>query len=233
MSISSERQTGPDEIPRPMTRRRELALAAIVAREHERRRLAAELHDSTGANIAAARLNLLTIDKSLPPDRESERTLLAQALELLTEASTSIRTLCRELRPAVLDRFDLAHGIRHSAERFSRSTGIVVELDLQQTDRPCGAEVDLMLLRIAQEALENCARHSGATRVSVSLRREGTRMVFTIADDGVGFDPGQLAADADGTGIGLLNMLDRASVAGASFRVDSAPGRGTRVIVEC
>ena len=210
----------------------ERARHAVAAREEERRRLAAELHDVASTNLAAIKLNLSSIARAIPGDATQEAQCMDDAQSLLTETITSIRELCSALRPGVLDHASLHDALSTHCRRFSRRTGIEIDLDTTLHDRHCSPETELMLLRVAQEALWNCAKHGQARRVIIRFETIGSRHRLSIRDDGQGFDPGQLGNGDATSGIGILNMKERALSVGAVFALASSPGEGTLITLD-
>jgi signal transduction histidine kinase len=207
----------------------ELARHAVSAREEERRRLAAELHDVVGTNLAAIKLNLSSLDGASTADSARR---LEDAQDLLAETIAGIRELCGELRPAALEYAGFTAALQAHCVRFSRRTGIEVDCDLAGYRSPRSRPTELMLLRVAQEALWNSAKHAEARRVRIVFEHIGSRSRFTISDDGRGFDPASLLAPRDTPGLGILNMRERALSADAVFSLDSAPGRGTIIAID-
>ena len=210
----------------------DLAQRTVAAREQERRRIAAELHDWTGANLAAIKLNLQAVAAGLRPDQSQQIELLRESQATLDDTIRSVRDLCGELQPAALaGGAGLVQALRASVARFERRSGAVVGVELLAYDGRCDALAELMLLRLTQEALHNCLKHAQARRVDVAIRRDGAGLLLTITDDGSGFDPDRPGADDTHSGIGLLIMAERAAAAGARLSLQSAPGHGTRVAV--
>jgi signal transduction histidine kinase len=140
------------------------------------------------------------------------------------------RDLMAGLRPPALDDFGLVAALRTLAE--TQSSRLNLQIDVagdEVTPRPAGL-VESSLFRIAQEAVMNAARHASATRIAVAFAEHDGRVMLTVRDDGVGFDP-----DAPGTGPdhwGLKSMRERARAIGGVLHVESAPGAGTRVTAE-
>lgn len=207
----------------------ELARHSVDAREEERRRLAAELHDVVGTNLAAIKLNLSSLATALPA--HSIRTL-EDAQKLLAETIAGIRDLCGALRPATLEYAGFTAALQAHCARFSQRTGIAVDCDLSRYRAPRARSTELMLLRVAQEALWNSSKHADARRVCIAFDCVGSRSRFTIRDDGCGFDPATLGAGGNIPGLGILNMRERALSADAVFSLDSAPGRGTLIAID-
>lgn len=207
----------------------ERARHAVAAREEERRRLAAELHDVAGTNLATIKLNLASLARAIPAAAVQEAQWMDDTQSLLSETIASIRELCSALRPTVLDQMSLVDALQAHCLRFSRRTGLEVALDMGAYDRSCPPDTELMLLRVAQEALWNCAKHAHARRVRIWFENVGSRRRFSILDDGLGFDPGHLRDAQSTLGIGILNMQERALSAGALFSLESSPGNGTLI----
>ncbi len=210
----------------------ELSRRVVSVQEAERRRLASELHDRTGANLATINLNLKCLALATARSPASEDPLLEETKELLADTIVSVREFCNELRPAVLDYVGLAQALEDSAAQFGRRTGIDYKVDRSGYSTQCAAEVELVLFRIAQEALLNCAKHSRATSVLVTLDKRDEHVTLSIADDGVGFAVDKIAQVGQDPGSGLLHMRERAAFIGGSLSVESAPGKGTRIKVE-
>lgn len=199
---------------------REAAAAA------ERERLARDLHDAVTQTLFSASLIAEVLPQLWQIDvAEAERNL--EKLRLLTRgALAEMRTLLLELRPAALTERPLADLLRHLGQALTSRTRVQVEMDLDQGEK-LPPEVQIALYRIAQEALNNVARHSGAGRVIMTLRRLNGRVELGIHDDGGGFDletipPGHL---------GVSIMHERAAKIGAVLAIDSEIGRGTEVKV--
>jgi signal transduction histidine kinase len=210
----------------------QLSRRIVSVQEQERRRLAAELHDRIGANLAAIQLNLKFIAKAIPDDGGDDADLMDETGALLSDTIVSIREFCNELRPAILDYAGLNQAIENSLARFTLRTAIATEFEqtgLSERDKP---EIESVLFRIVQEALTNIAKHSRAHRVVVRIDRLPGQLTMTIVDDGVGFAPETLGEVRPDIGSGLLIMRERAEFAGGVFVIDSGPGRGTSIAVK-
>ena len=206
-----------------------LSRRILETQERERQRLANDLYDRISPNLAALRLGNLHIEKQLPTPLPDElRSALEDARALLDDTTASVQEICADLRPPLLDYLGLAAALEGYAEQFSRRTGIPVHLD-NRLDQRLPEDKELTFLRIAQEALSNCARHAGAGHIAVRLSGDTRRATLEVEDDGVGF--GSVHADADLPGQGLVGMRERAEFAGGSLRLTSTPGSGTRIEV--
>ena len=202
---------------------RQLNERAARATEEDRRRLALALHDGAGQTLSAAALQLGTLRRGLSGDAAARADRIR---ELITATLDDLRGLARDLRPAALDRLGLVAALEELA---ASATSPELAVELRANDAPAPPEVALSLYRIAQSALGNVLRHSGARRAAISLEVLDGRLRLCVEDDGRGFDPDLLPPDA---GIGLAGMRERAAWLGGVFTVASAPGRGTRVQVE-
>src|SRR5216684_1718200 len=198
----------------------------VEAEEAERRRIARELHDRVGQNLSALNINLdLALGAACASPLRRRR--IEDSVSLVDATLQSIENVMAELRPPLLDEYGLGAALGWYAEEFSRRTGIAVVLrDGKDAAADLRPEAAVALFRIAQEALNNVAKHAGAKQVSVELACEAEEIVLRVADDGAGFDP---AAAARGKRWGMKTMRERAEAAGGRLEVDSAPGEGTIV----
>ena len=197
----------------------------VEAEEAERRRIARELHDRVGQNLSALNINL---DLALGAAGASPlRQRIEDSVSLVDATLQSIESVMAELRPPLLDEYGLGAALGWYAEEFSRRTGIAVALrDGEDAAAGLRPEAAVALFRIAQEALNNVAKHAGARQVRIELAGEAEEIVMRVADDGAGFDP---AAAARGKRWGMKTMRERAEAAGGRLEVDSAPRDGTTV----
>jgi signal transduction histidine kinase len=198
----------------------------------ERERLARELHDSLAQDLAFLRLKLLEADRSLGPDCSAEtRTRVREMFAIVDGAYQNVREAIfglHALDPAA--RGGLVAALGDYLDEFRRLRKIPVELEVSDAGAlalPPHAEAQL--IRIISEALTNVAKHAGATRGIVRMEREAAMARITIEDDGKGFAVD--TSSEDGLHFGIKNMTDRARAAGGTLVVESAPGRGTRVVV--
>jgi len=199
----------------------------LNAREEERRRIRADLHDGLGPTLATVALGLGAAAERLRD--EPELTVLLTDLEgELQSAIADIRNLVYALRPAALDDLGLVPALREHAEALARRTAespspLAVDVDAPTELVPLPAAVEVAAYRVALEALTNVARHSRATRCRVWIRADDGLQVV-IEDDGVGIDEA-----ADGAGVGLASMRERVEELGGRLRVGPGSPRGTTV----
>ncbi|MER0479071.1 GAF domain-containing sensor histidine kinase [Streptomyces sp. Edi2] len=204
-------------------RSRELTIAG------ERARLAHELHDAVAQKLFSLRLTAQAATALVDRDPARAKDELHQVAELAAEAADELRAAVIELRPAALDEDGLVATLRSQAQVLDRAHSARVTFAAHGF-RALPAAQEEALLRVAQEALHNALRHSGAGQVEVTLTRSGQGALLRIADDGCGFDPG--AVRRAGRHLGLVSMRDRASGVGGKLTVESEPGKGTTVEME-
>jgi two-component system sensor histidine kinase UhpB len=217
-----------DELERDQAQLRQLATQVIDAQEGERKRIARELHDDT-AQVLFAQLLRLTGLKSSP---HTELRHTAEQLETLTvEAIEGVRRLALELRPPALDDLGLREALGDLVQRFAENTSIDAHLDTSELRVRLEPEVELVLYRVAQEALTNVMKHSRATSVSIVVDRTDDQVNLAIDDDGVGFDPSLVGVrDESGLGLGLFGMEERVALVGGKLAIRQLAPSGTRVI---
>ena len=196
-------------------------LATLEARN----RFARDLHDSVKQQVFATSLQIAAARAMIEQDKEAAGTHLAQAEELVGLAQKELNVLIHQMRPAALEGKGLSVALRDYVADWSRRSEISAEVHVQG-EREAPLEVEQAIFRVAQEALANVARHSGAKSVEVDLVYDADRLMLRVADDGHGFDP----ARATGDGFGLRSMSERLVKLGGHVDVESAPGEGTRVI---
>ncbi len=204
----------------------------ITAQEDERARLARELHDEIGQMLTALQLSLDRLAKSLPPDAATSRERLGSVRELSAQTLADLRRVIADLRPGVLDKLGLVPALAWVAEHTVGPLGIEVSVEASGLVERLPVSIETVLFRIAQEAMHNVARHSGASRVRITLNRSDAEALMAIHDDGRGFTPELIAPSADGRGgLGLAGMAERAALAGGQISISSAPDQGTSIRV--
>jgi signal transduction histidine kinase len=195
----------------------------------ERNRVARELHDSVTQNLFGVVLAAEAASTLIDRDPGAARVQLDRVRELARAGMEELRSLIFELRPAALADEGLAPTLRKHVGVLRRVYQQDIALKVAGAPRP-GSPGDGDVLRIAQEALHNALRHAHASRIDVALEARDGRLVLTVADDGVGFDPA--AAAVRGRRLGLTSMEERARALGGTLAIDSRPGEGTRVRLE-
>ncbi|MFW5745781.1 MAG: PAS domain-containing sensor histidine kinase [Spirochaetota bacterium] len=191
------------------------------ARENERSQAAREIHDALGQSLTAVGFDLEWILRHNPPPEVSQR--VGRVLRQIDTLSDEVRRIGAMLRPRILDDLGIAAALEWLGSDASNRYGIKTHVSVPDAIE-CDDDTQTQLFRIAQEALTNATRHSGAARVEVTLREERGTLVLTIADDGRGF----VGAPSPSTG-GIAGMRERARNAGGSLEIESGAGRGTTV----
>ncbi|MBL1086331.1 GAF domain-containing sensor histidine kinase [Streptomyces actinomycinicus] len=204
-------------------RSRELTIA------EERSRLAHELHDAVSQKLFSLRLTAQAAAALVDRDPARAKGELHQVAALAAEAVDELRAAVVELRPAALDEDGLLATLRTQIQVLDRAHTARVTF-IGNGFRALPAAQEEALLRVAQEALHNALRHSGAEHVDVTVGRRGGGAVLRVTDDGSGFDP--TAVRRAGRHLGLVSMRDRAGVVGGTLTVESAPGKGTTIEME-
>jgi two-component system sensor histidine kinase UhpB len=201
--------------------RRDSARRALSAQETERRRIARELHDEVGQVLTAVLLQLDHLQRDLDV-RQGGR--LDETREAVRGSLQEVRAIASRLRPEALDDLGLKSALAALANDVARQTGLSVERSLSPVQPPLSAEQELVVYRVAQEALTNAVRHSRARHVSLTLATRNRAVELTVRDDGAGFDPQGVAS-----GAGLRGMRERAVLIDAALDVNSTVGDGTTV----
>jgi PAS domain S-box-containing protein len=209
--------------------RTELLARLVFAQEDERRRIAREMHDQFGEQLTALGRGIAMLADACAgrPD------LLAHVQGLATVSQRidrDVDQLVWELRPTALDDLGLRAALTNYIQDWSKRVGISVQLHTAGlSDDRLASDAETTLYRIAQEALNNVAKHSRAENVDVILERRADHVLLIVEDDGVGFDAVETGATRQG--FGLLGMQERAALLGASLQIESAAGKGTTILV--
>ncbi|MBI2317223.1 MAG: sensor histidine kinase [Betaproteobacteria bacterium] len=211
---------------------RQLSHRLFEVEESERRRLARELHDRVGQNVTALSLNLNMVRSELPADALQKMSpRLNDCESLLYYTAQLVRDIQVDLRPPGLDELGLVAALNeHARQVAGRGSFKVTVIGTELAPRlPPASEITLF--RIVQESLNNISKHAQATEVSIALEASLDAVILTVADDGCGFDSAARLV-LPTRSLGMVGMRERVESIGGRLRVESAPGEGTRVIVE-
>ena len=212
---------------------RALAASVVRAQDEERRRIARDLHDSTGQNLIAATLLLGRIEDALPASAKPDARQLEEALQ---QSIREVRTVSYLLHPPLLDEAGLGPALRCYVDGYSERSGIAVDLEVAPSAERLPPDAELVLFRLVQEALTNVSRHSHSPTARIRLAREkasnGRNIVLTVEDAGRGMSPinnvrafiGRKIGSAR-PGVGLASMRERLDQIGGRLEIDSAVGR--------
>jgi two-component system, NarL family, sensor histidine kinase UhpB len=201
--------------------RRRASSAALDAQEEERARIARDLHDEVNQSLTGLLLRLEAAREKAPPQLAGE---LAEIRALANQALRELLTLARQLRPTALDDLGLKAALASHVTDLGRQSGIETSFESSGDIASVPQDVQVVAYRVAQEALSNAARHSGAAHVRVSLDREDGSVQLRVADDGRGF-----TFDQASRGLGLAGMRERALLVNGDLKVESRPQIGTSV----
>jgi two-component system, chemotaxis family, CheB/CheR fusion protein len=211
---------------------RELLKRIITVQEDERRRIARDLHDHLGQQVAGISLKLEAL-RDVAGVASAATAIVEEARAIIARLDKELDFFTWELRPAALDDFGLAAALGTFVNEWSRTFGVAAEFHTTGLDDVrLSFDVETNLYRIAQEALNNVHKHADATRVGVMLERRGARVVLIIEDDGRGFENDETASGRFDSRIGLRGIRERAVLAGGTAEVETAPGKGTTILVQ-
>lgn len=210
-------------------RMRALSRRLVEAQESERRHIALELHDEAGQALVSLRLGLRLLERQIA-EGGGVAGRVAELVETTDGILDGLHRLAADLRPASLDHLGLDAALRQYARSAAAKFGLPVHYRARGlTGERLPQAVETALYRVVQEAMTNVVRHARATRVDVMVEHRDGRVLVMIEDDGVGFDPAQVQT---GDHLGLLGMRERADALGGTLTVESAPGKGTTIVVE-
>jgi PAS domain S-box-containing protein len=210
---------------------RRLSGQLLRLQDEERRRIARDLHDSTGQDLVALATTLSQLHAAIPSSSRKLRKLASQCQALAGQSIRDVRTLSYLLHPPMLDEAGLEDAIRHYAGGFTERTGIEVELEISPRVRRMKPDVEVALFRVVQESLTNIQRHSGSQRAKIRIERDHGKVTLEISDKGSGI-PGSLRRRngklSIGLGVGIPSMHERVKLIGGQLDIESS-GSGTTV----
>jgi signal transduction histidine kinase len=197
------------------------------AEENERRRIGRELHDEAGQSLLCLRLELELMERQAP---EPFRQRLRDARTTAEKTVEEVRRIISALSPSVLERLGLEAALRQLAARFQRTSGAEIRVRLAPGSSPLPMSSQQVIYRIAQESLQNAAKHSQATIVNLSFRQTDKNIRLSVSDNGAGF-----SVEAVGNkplSFGLAGMRERAGLLGGTLAIRSSPGKGATVSLQ-
>lgn len=206
----------------------QLSIFLQRVREEDRAHFARELHDELGQNLTALRIDFNRLTADLPSKTSSVVAQLAAIDQMIDSTVDSVRRICEDLRPGMLDDLGLEAALANYTKRFSKQCSVACDLSLDRDDYGLDEPMTTAIFRIVQESLTNIARHSQATHAMVDLVDRGNDLLLTIADDGCGM-PTEVVSERKT--YGLLGMRERVNMLGGRVSIDSQPGRGTHIEV--
>ncbi|WP_420642928.1 GAF domain-containing sensor histidine kinase [Candidatus Leptofilum sp.] len=233
LTIAIENATRYGESQARETLRGELLHQVVSAQERERQRIARELHDGTGQALTALGLGFAAASENVQHNPQLAATQLTELKTMSTQALQELRDLIQDLRPSLLDDLGLVPALKSQVQLFAERSGVQAEFVLNGRRQRVQPEIETILFRIAQEALNNVAKHADAQQVTVTIGFTDTMLNLEVHDDGCGFEPKPIFEASDGNRQvwGLLGMQERVALVGGSCVVHSQPGQGTAVQV--
>lgn len=208
---------------------RHLSRGIFHAQEDERRRISRELHDEVAQSAVGMNLHLEILSREAVGKSTARQARIATTRKLLSELLDAVHRCSRDLRPAVLDDLGLVPALKSFTRDFASRTGIQVKFAPVPAAERLSNDKRTVLYRVAQEALNNVAKHARATRAEVSMAEADGVVRLEVADDGKAFRVEGALSPGKSRRLGLLGMRERVEMVGGTFSVESAPGRGTRV----
>jgi two-component system, NarL family, sensor histidine kinase UhpB len=200
----------------------------LQAQEEERQRVARELHDEAAQALTSLLVHLRLLERAYTPEQAQER--VSELRELTAQALEEVRRVALDLRPKILDDLGLIAALGWRVDEFNAAGDAVASLTVEGIHERLPRTIELVFYRVAQEALNNVARHAAATQVMLALSSNEGHLSLSVGDNGRGFDTSR-PAPQNGTagGLGLLGIRERMSMVGGTVEIVSTPGQGTRL----
>lgn len=200
----------------------------IEAQEKERSRIARDLHDDICQRLALLSMELEEANRNLNGSSEAANERLEEIQQHCAEIAGDVQALSHELHSSKLEYLGIASGIRGFCREFAKQHKVTVEFKEENVPTHLPKGVSLCLFRVAQEALHNAVKFSGTAQFEVTLRKTASEVLLEVRDHGLGFDVEEAKRNR---GLGLISMQERVHLVRGTFLVESAPGKGTRVVV--
>lgn len=200
----------------------------IESQEAERKRIAQELHDGLGQNLLVIK-NRALLGLTAQENREKADEQFNEIQESVTDALSEVRTIAYNLRPLHIERLGLTSTIEEMVEDVEKASGIQINCDIEIIDDLFSKENEINFYRIIQECLNNIVKHSRATKASVSVFQENSKLLLNIRDNGSGFD---VVKTEEKNGLGLNGIAERAKILRGLYSINSEIGKGTTVSIE-
>jgi signal transduction histidine kinase len=220
----SDRRKAEEQFKESVDELRALAARLQNVREEERTSIAREIHDELGQACTAIKMDLALIGRKIAKRQTQLRARINSAMVLVDEMIATLRRIASDLRPGTLDDLGLAAALEWQAQDFEKRTGIRCRVTLPRETLALDAERSTAVFRIFQESLTNVARHAQASRVVAQLEIRGDQLLFSVHDNGKGFDPMEAKMRKS---LGLVGMQERALLLTGEFKIEGTPGGGT------
>jgi PAS domain S-box-containing protein len=217
-----------EELKVSRERLRNLSRHLQTVRERERTRIAQEVHDELGQILTALKLDISSLLQKGAAEKQMSTSRLKSVLELLDQAIKTVQRISTELRPSVLTHLGLEAAIEWQSQQFTQRTGIPCETLLCHENAVQNADLSTALFRILQEALTNVARHAGATKVNVALKKQDNSILLDVEDNGRGITKEEINRP---TSVGLLGIQERVNSFGGTLEITGRDHEGTALAV--
>jgi PAS domain S-box-containing protein len=228
----TERRRTEEAVKESERQLRYLSSRLLTAQETERRRISRELHDELGQSLTVMKLRLNFIEKNLSKDQIELKRECDYGVQYVDQVIENIRRLSRDLSPTILEDFGLSAAVRWLINNFARSYNKKVMLDMIDIDSLLPRNSHVVIYRTVQEALTNIGKHSQAKNVSINIQNDNGAVLFSIEDDGIGFDERVTnAKNLEEKGLGLATMKGRAQMVGGILTVRTQKGEGTLIML--
>ena len=214
------------ELKREQTAQQEFSRRLIVSQESERRRIAAELHDSLGQHLLLIK-NRAALGEQFAPAPSQAREQFDEINLSAAKAIGEVRAISYNLRPLNLERLGLTAVLEEMIENVSSAVGIQFSTDIEPLDNLFTPEDEISFYRIIQESVNNIIKHSGATKANLEIWREGRELHAAVRDNGRGFDPGAVTNGRGPGGLGLTSIAERVRMLGGTYTINSNARQGT------
>lgn len=211
---------------------RQLTRQIISAQEDERKQISRELHDEVVQTLVGINVALAALGAGAVVGAQTFHRQIARTQQLVQNSVSAVHRFARELRPAVLDDLGLIPALQAYSENLAARRKIRIRITTFRGVEDLSNERRTVLFRVAQEALNNVARHSGATQVALSIREHAGAVRMDISDDGKSFPVARTLLTKNNKRLGLIGMKERIEMIGGTFAIESAPGAGTTVRTE-
>ena len=207
-----------------------LSTRLLEAGDKERSRIAKELHDQLGHDLALLKSRVHSIGKQLQDRQEELKTECGNIIGHIELIIENVRRISRDLMPSILEDLGLFASLQWLVENFAKQHAIHIAMDMEDIDHLFSREVQVNLYRAFQETFTNISKHADATAVSVEVKKDGGQISFVVKDDGKGFELNKIInRKINEKGVGLMAMNERMRMMGGTFEVDSQPGQGTTI----
>jgi signal transduction histidine kinase len=208
---------------------RHLTRQLLLAQEEERKKISRELHDEIAQTLTGINVQLATLKTEATTNIKGLRKKIARTQRMVEKSVDIVHRFARELRPTVLDDLGLIPALHSFVKSLAKRTGIHIHLTVFAAVEKLAGDKRTVLYRVAQEALTNVARHAQASLVDLSIVKLPDSICMKIRDDGKSFQVDRMLNARKNKRLGLLGMRERVEMVGGSFRVESAPGKGTTI----